>query len=122
MNKPTTKPQVDADGRIWADKGPNHYLLHILENGDEWLQLETNAAWQVNKTAERRSLSDLDPEDGLVVRADTHEAIYYYKAGEGFQEGWAENDPEKAARRKKAYEKGERIFSHHAPSSETAAP
>lgn len=112
MNRPPTEPQVDADGRIWADEGPSHYILHPLPDGSEWRQFESNAAWQVNETAERRSLRDLDPRDGLVVRSDTHEAIHYYKAGEGYQEGWVENDPEKAARRKAAYEQGEATIHH----------
>lgn len=108
--KPRTKPITDEDGRVYADEGPSYYLIHILENGDEWRQLTSNASWHINDAAERRSLSDYKPEDGYVVRADTHEAVYYYKAKEGYQEGWVENNPKQVQRRKEAYEKGESVI------------
>jgi hypothetical protein len=115
--KPSTNPIVDQDGRIIAEGNSVYYLAHTLENGDEWCQLRSNALWHICDAAERRSIRDCDPKDGLVVRADRHEAIFYYKAGEGLQEGWKEDDPAKVARRQAAYESGERIVRYSGATS-----
>lgn len=111
--KPLSEPNADSEGRIYADEGTAHYIVIELDDGDERLTTESNAIFMLHRLAE--SFSTEVPgfmDTALIVRADTHEAIFRYEKGKGLQEGWKENDPQKAAARKKAYEAGNNLIIH----------
>jgi 23S rRNA C2498 (ribose-2'-O)-methylase RlmM len=105
MNEPKTSPDKREDGQIFSDGGV-YYLVHLREDGLEWRQLTSNALWHICDAAKRRSTREWHPEDGWVIDGKTHKAIYYYKAGEGYQKGWREDDTNKARKRKEAYKNG----------------
>jgi hypothetical protein len=106
-----SEPSADQEGHVYADDGPPHYMTTELHDGNERFSTQSNAIFMLHSLAQDWSTKG---DTVLVVRADTHEAVFRYEAGKGLQEGWKENDPKKAVRRKEARQAGEKIITHNA--------
>lgn len=91
--------RVDKEGFLIADEGTHHYLLALHEEAE--LITISNMVSFLHQLAS--SFSRGDGEDCLIVRADTHEVVAYYKACSGLQEDWKEEDLEAPQKRAKKF-------------------
>lgn len=100
-SNPLTQPKVDENGIIFADPGPNHYVIAFEKTGPRRAG-SSNATWSMHQFAE--DLAILFSLDALVIREDTHQAVAFYKGDEGYQENWEEKDPlNKAKERRRLF-------------------
>lgn len=103
-NNPLTTTPTDKDGFILPSDETPVYLVIETEDGDELFAMSTNIPSMAHLSAQCTSLGESDLfaastnpelESCRIINGDTHKALCRYKAGEGLQEDWKENDPER---------------------------
>lgn len=107
-DNPLTKAPIDKDGFLLPSDQPPVYLVTETEDGDELFIMSTNIPSMAHLSAQEESLGESDffaasknpvLRSCRIVNGNTHRTLYRYKAGEGLQEDWEENNPERARRR-----------------------